>query len=119
MKWMIFVLLILISTGCENIGLTSSNPSVYTKSVNECGCDGVMYIMHNPNQFAQKVSLVRIRQSGTASKKRKTITMTIQPRAQKRIGCSEINLYITGRSEYCDTHQSFYIKKSRDIKKRE
>ncbi len=119
MKWAILVLIILITVGCDGIGVGGAYPSIYTKSVNECGCDGVMYMMKNPNQFAQKVTLVRSRQSGTSAEKRKTLTLIIQPRAQKKIGCSEINLYITGRSEYCDTHQSFYIKKSRDIKKRD
>jgi len=118
MRWTILILIILITTGCENIGVGGSNPSVYTKTVSECGCGGVMYLMDNPNQVAQKVTLVRTRQSGTAAKKRKTIRVTIQPRTEKKLGCSEINLYITGRSQYCDTHQSFYVKKSRDIKKR-
>ncbi len=118
MKWVVFILIILITAGCENIGLKSSNTSVYTKSVNECGCDGVMYIMTNSHQLPQKVTLIRSRQSGTASKKRKTFTMTIQPHTEKKLGCSEINLFITGRSKFCDTHQSFYIKKSRDIKAR-
>ena len=116
MRWTLLFVLPLLFLGCDSIGLGGSYPSIYTKNMPECGCDGVMYMIKNPNQKAQKVTLVRIRQSGTAPKIRKEISMIIQPKIEKRLGCSEINLYISGRSEYCDTHQSFYVKKYRDIK---
>lgn len=117
MKWAIIILTIFSITGCENIGLGGSYPSIYTKQSLECGCDGVMYIIDNTSQKAQAVTIVRLRQSGTAPKKRQEINMIIQPRIEKKLGCSEINLFISGRSQYCDTHQSFYVKKYRDIQK--
>lgn len=116
MKWMMILLTLWVFSGCDGIGLGGSYPSIYTKPVNECGCDGVMYIINNPNQKAQHVTLVRTRQSGTAPKQRKELKMIIQPKVDKKLGCSEINLHITGRSKYCDTHQSFYVKKYRDLK---
>lgn len=116
MRWVLLLTLPLLFLGCDSIGLSGSYPSIYTKSTSECGCDGVMYMIKNPNQKAQKVTLVRVRQSGTAPKRRKNISMTIQPKIEKKLGCSEINLYISGRSPYCDTHQSFYVKKYRELK---
>ncbi len=115
MKWLILAFSLLF-IGCDSIGLGGSYPSIYTRQAAECGCDGVMYVMKNTNQTAQRVVLVRVRQSGTAPTKRTEQTMTIQPMVEKKLGCSEINLYITGRTEYCDTHQSFYIKSYRAIK---
>lgn len=115
MKWLVLIAALLF-VGCDSIGLGGSYPSIYTKAMNECGCDGVMYIMKNTNQTPQKVTLVRVRQSGTAPTKRTEQKMTIQPMVEKKLGCSEINLFITGRTEYCDTHQSFYIKKYKEIK---
>ncbi len=116
MKSFFILTLAFVFVGCEGIGLGGNYPAIYTKHVNECGCDGVMYIIENPNLQAQKVTLVRTRQSGTSPKKRKEIIMIIQPKAEKKLGCSEINLDITGRAQYCDTQQSFYVKKYRDLK---
>lgn len=116
MRWIFLLVVPLLFLGCDSIGLSGSYPSIYTKNSSECGCDGVMYMIKNPNQKAQKVTLVRVRQSGTAPKRRKDVSMTIQPKIEKKLGCSEINLYISGRSPYCDTHQSFYVKKYRDLK---
>ena len=116
MRWFILLLPFVLFTGCDSIGLGGTYPTIYTKNMPECGCDGVMYMIKNPNQKAQRVTLTRIRQSGTAPKKRKNITMIIQPRIEKKLGCSEINLYISRSSPYCDTHQSFYVKKYRDLK---
>jgi len=118
MKWFLSILIPLLFLGCDSIGLGGSYPSIYTKNMPECGCDGVMYMIKNPNLTAQKVTVVRVRQSGTAPKRRKEISMILQPKLEKRLGCSEINLYISGRSPYCDTHQSFYVKKYREIKTR-
>ncbi len=118
MKWIALGLSVLLWTGCDSIGLSGTYPSIYTKAVNECGCDGVMYIIENPNLKAQKVTLVRTRQTGTSPKKRTTLEFIIQPKVEKKLGCSEINLNITGRSQYCDTHQSFYVKKYRDLKEK-
>ncbi|MDF1881977.1 hypothetical protein JHD50_11825 [Sulfurimonas sp. MAG313] len=109
---------ILFFLGCDSIGFGGSYPSIYSKHVPECGCDGVMYIIYNPNQSMQKVTLVRTRISGTSPAKRKTIKMLLQPKVEKKLGCSEINLYITGRSQYCDTHQSFYVKKYKELKRK-
>ncbi len=110
------VLIALFFLGCDGIGLGGSYPSIYTKSMAECGCDGVMYMIRNPNQNVQKVTVMRVRQSGTAPKRRKEISMILQPKIEKKLGCSEVNLYISGRSHYCDTHQSFYVKKYREVK---
>ncbi len=96
-RYCLFVLPLLF-LGCDSIGLGGSYPSIYTKKSSECGCDGVMYMIKNPNQKPQKVTLVRVRQSGTAPKKRKDILMTLQPRVEKKLGCSALNLYISGRS---------------------
>ncbi len=109
-------LLPLFFLGCDSIGLGGSYPSIYTKNSSECGCDGVMYMIKNPNQRAQKITLVRVRQSGTAPKSRQDVSMILQPRIEKKLGCSEINLYISGRSPYCDTQQSFYVKKYKELK---
>jgi len=116
MKFIIFILTIFLFSGCDSIGLNSSYPSIYTKQSNECGCDGVMYMLKNPHSKAQKVTLARVRQSGTGTKKRKDILITVYPRVDKKLGCSDINLYISRGSKYCDTTQSFYIKKAREIK---
>ena len=105
-------------SSCDSIGLGGSYPSIYSKHVPQCGCDGVMYMIKNPNQSMQKVTLVRTRISGTAPAKRKTLSMLLQPKVEKKLGCSEINLYISGRSQYCDTHQSFYVKKYKEIKRK-
>jgi hypothetical protein len=75
-----------------------------------------MYHITNPNMSIQRVTLSRTQISGTAPAKRKTFTMILQPKAEKRLGCSEINLFIEGRTEYCDTHQSFYVKKYKEVK---
>ena len=112
------VLIALFFSACDSIGLGGSYPSIYTKNMPECGCDGVMYMIKNPNQNVQKVTVVRVRQSGTAPKRRKEIVMLLQPKIEKKLGCSEVNLYISGRSPYCDTHQSFYVKKYREVKAR-
>ncbi len=112
------VLIALFFSACDSIGLGGIYPSIYTKNMPECGCDGVMYMIKNPNQNVQKVTVVRVRQSGTAPKRRKEISMLLQPKIEKKLGCSEINLYISGRSPYCDTHQSFYVKKYREVKAR-
>ncbi len=116
MRQFYLFLLPLLFFGCDSIGLSGSYPSIYTKKSSECGCDGVMYLIKNPNQKPQKVTLVRVRQSGTAPKKRQDILMTLQPKIEKKLGCSEINLYISKRSPYCDTQQSFYVKKYRELK---
>lgn len=118
MKALMLLLTIFIFLGCESIGLGGSYPSIYSKHVPECGCDGVMYMIKNPNQSMQKVTLVRTRISGTAPAERKTISMLLQPKIEKKLGCSEINLFITGRSEFCDTHQSFYVKKYKEVKQK-
>lgn len=116
MRFFILLLPFFIFSGCDSIGLGGSYPSIYSKNVPQCGCDGVMYIIKNPNQSIQKVTLVRTRISGTAPAKRKNISMLLQPKIEKKLGCSEINLFITGRSEFCDTHQSFYVKKYKEVK---
>jgi hypothetical protein len=116
MKFVLAVLTIFVLQGCDSIGLGGSYPSIHTKKSSECGCDGVMYIINNPNQKAQKITIARVRQSGTEVKKRKDIFITVYPHVEKKLGCSEINLYISGRSKYCDTHQSFYVKKYKTIK---
>lgn len=114
----ILVLTGFLFTSCESIGLGGSYPSIYSKRVPECGCGGVLYMIENPNQSMQTVTLVRTRISGTAPAKRKTIKMLLQPKFEKKLGCSEINLYISGRSKYCDTHQSFYVKKYKELKRK-
>jgi hypothetical protein len=116
----IFILFFIsfLFSSCDSIGLGGSYPSIYSKRVPECGCDGMMYIIRNPNQSMQAVTLVRTRISGTSPAKRKTIKMLLQPKVEKKLGCSEINLYISGRSQYCDTHQSFYVKKYKELKKK-
>jgi hypothetical protein len=116
MRYIFLILPVFLFLGCDSIGLGGSYPSIYTQNSPECGCDGVMYKITNPNLTAQKVTVVRVRQSGTAPKRRENIEVTLQPKIEKRLGCSEINLYITGRSEFCDTHQSFYVKKYRELK---
>ena len=116
MRYIGLFLLVILFSGCDSIGLGGSYPSIYTKNSPECGCEGVMYMITNPNLTAQKVTVVRVRQSGTAPKRRENIEVTLQPKIEKRLGCSEINLYITGRSEFCDTHQSFYVKKYRELR---
>lgn len=116
MRYSILLLIFILFSGCDSIGLSGSYPSVHTKNMPECGCDGVMYMITNPNLSVQKVTVTRIRQSGTAPKQRKDIVMTLQPKAEKRLGCSEINLFISKQSPYCDTHQSFYVKKYKEIK---
>ncbi len=118
MKYFVMLLAFFVFLGCEGIGLGGSYPSIYSKHVPECGCDGVMYMIQNPNQSMQKVTLVRTRISGTAPAKRDTISMLLQPKIEKKLGCSEINLFITGRSEYCDTHQSFYVKTYKELKQK-
>jgi len=118
MRLIFLILPVFLFFGCDSIGLGGSYPSVYTKNSSECGCDGVMYMITNPNQTAQKVTLVRVRQSGTAPKRRDNLQITLQPKIEKRLGCSEINLYISKQSPYCDTHQSFYVKKYRELKKK-
>jgi len=118
MKKLILLLPFLFFLGCDSIGLGGSYPSIYSKNVPECGCDGVMYMIKNPNQTMQSVVLVRTRISGTAPAQRKNIKMLLQPKIEKKLGCSEINLHITGRSKYCDTHQSFYVKKYKEIKRK-
>jgi hypothetical protein len=50
MKQLVLFLLPLFFLGCDSIGLGGSYPSIYTKSSSECGCDGVMYMIKNPNQ---------------------------------------------------------------------
>jgi len=117
MKALISLVLVMSFIGCDSIGLGGSYPSIYSKNVPECGCGGVMYFIQNPNQTMQSVVLVRTRISGTAPAERKEIKMLLQPKIEKKLGCSEINLYITGRSQYCDTHQSFYVKKYKELKK--
>ncbi len=102
--------------GCDSIGLGGSYPSIYTRQSSECGCGSVMYMIKNPNQMPQKITLVRVRQSGTAPKNRQNISMILQPKIEKKLGCSEINLYISGRSPYCDTQQSFYVKTYKELK---
>jgi hypothetical protein len=116
MKRLVLLLSFLFFSGCDSIGLGGSYPSIYTENSPECGCDGVMYKITNPNQTAQKVTVVRVRQSGTAPKRRDNLQITLQPKIEKRLGCSEINLYISKQSPYCDTHQSFYVKKYRELK---
>jgi len=116
MRYIGLFLSVILFSGCDSIGLGGSYPSIYTKNSPECGCEGVMYMITNPNLTAQKVTVVRVRQSGTAPKRRENIEVTLQPKIEKRLGCSEINLYITGRSEFCDTHQSFYVKKYRELR---
>ena len=118
MKWIILLLPVFLFLGCDSIGFGRSYPSIYSKYVPECGCDGVMYIIKNPNQNIQKITLVRTRTSGTAPQKRKEIKMLLQPMIEKKLGCSEINLYISRKSPYCDTHQSFYVKKYREVKQK-
>ena len=118
MKWIVFLLPLLVFTGCDKIGLGGQYPSIYTKNSSECGCDGVQYLIKNPNQSIQKVTLMRIRQSGTAPKRRQEVKMTLHPKVEKRLGCSQINLYIDGRSEFCDTTQSFYVKKYKELKQK-
>lgn len=114
----IFFIISLFFSACDGIGLSGSYPSIYSKSTPECACDGVMYMIKNPNQSIQKVTLVRTRTSGTAPAKRKTIKMTLQPKFEKKLGCSELNLHISGRSQYCDTHQSFYVKSYKALKRK-
>ena len=116
MRVFVFLVTVFFFMGCDSIGLGGSYPSIYSKHVPECGCDGVMYMIKNPNQTMQSVTLVRTRISGTAPAQRKEIKMLLQPKFEKKLGCSEINLFITGRSQYCDTHQSFYVKKYREVK---
>ncbi len=116
MRWSVLLLPFFLFPGCDSIGVGGSYPFIYTEQSNECGCDGVMYMIENPNQSIQAVTIVRTRHSGTAPKKRETIRMTIQPKAKKRLGCSEVNLFISKQSPYCDTHQSFYVKKYRELK---
>ena len=116
MRFVFLVLPVFIFLGCDSIGVGGSYPSIYTKNSPECGCDGVMYMITNPNQTAQKVTVARVRQSGTAPKQRQDIYLTLQPKIEKRLGCYEINLYITGRSEFCDTHQSLYVKNYKELK---
>ena len=118
MKWIVLLLPFLIFVGCDNIGLGGAYPSIYSKHMPECGCGGVMYMIKNPNQSMQTVTLVRTRTSGTAPQQRKEIKMLLHPKIEKKLGCSEINLFITGRSQYCDTHQSFYVKKYREVKQK-
>ena len=118
MKWFSVFLTAFLFFGCDSIGLGGSYPSIYSKRTPECGCDGVLYMIQNPNQSMQKVTLVRTRISGTAPAKRDTISMLLQPKIEKKLGCSEINLFITGRSQYCDTHQSFYVKKYKELKQK-
>jgi len=119
MKWSVLFLPVLLFVGCDSIGLGGAYPSIYSKRVSECGCGGVMYMIKNPNQSIQAVTLVRTRTSGTAPQQRKEIKMLLQPKIEKRLGCSQINLFITGRSQYCDTHQSFYVKKYREVKRKQ
>ena len=119
MKWTIFLLSLLLFTGWDEIGLGGKYPSIYTKNSSECGCGGVQYFIKNPNQSIQKVTLMRIRQSGTSPKKRQEVKMTLHPKIEKKLGCSQINLYIDGRSEFCDTTQSFYVKKYRELKSKD
>lgn len=115
----IFTLFIaLLFLGCDSIGLGGSYPNIYSRHVNECGCGGVMYYIKNPNQSMQNVTVVRTRISGTSPTKRKSIKMLLQPKIEKKLGCSEINLHISGRSQYCDTHQSFYVKSYKEVKKK-
>jgi hypothetical protein len=116
MRYVVLLLSFILFSGCDSIGLGGSYPSIYTQNSPECGCGGVMYKITNPNLTAQKVTVVRVRQSGTAPKRRDNLYVTLQPKIEKRLGCSEINLYITGRSEFCDTHQSFYVKKYRELR---
>jgi len=116
MKRLVLLISFLLFSGCDSIGVGGSYPSIYTENSPECGCDGVMYKITNPNLTAQKVTVVRVRQSGTAPKRRENIQITLQPKIEKRLGCSEINLYISKQSPYCDTHQSFYVKKYRELK---
>jgi len=118
MKLIVLLLPILMFLGCDSIGLGGTYPSVYSKRTSECGCDGVMYMIKNPNQSMQSVVLMRTRISGTAPADRKEIKMLLQPKIEKKLGCSEINLFITGRSQYCDTHQSFYVKKYKEVKRK-
>jgi len=116
MKWIILLISVFIFSGCDSIGLNSSYPSIYTKISSECSCNSVMYILKNTGSKAQNVTIIRTRQSGTASKKRLEIKIIIQPRVEKKLGCADINLYISRSSSYCDTTQSFYVKKSRELK---
>jgi len=118
MKMVSIFFISLVFTSCESIGLGGSYPSIYAKHVPECGCDGVMYMIKNPNQSIQKVTLVRTRISGTAPAKRKNISMLLQPKIEKKLGCSKINLHISSRSQYCDTQQSFYVKKYKALKRK-
>lgn len=115
MRWSILLLSFVLFSGCDSIGVGGSYPSIYTEKSPECGCGGVMYKIVNPDLNAQKVTIVRVRQSGTAPKRRDNLQMTLQPKIEKRLGCSEINLYISKQSPYCDTHQSFYVKKYRAL----
>jgi hypothetical protein len=116
MKYIILLLSAFVFLGCDSIGLSGSYPSIYSKHDAECGCDGVMYIINNPNQNIQQVTLVRTRISGTSPTKRDEIKMTLQPKFEKKLGCSEINLFISKQSPYCDTHQSFYVKAYKELK---
>lgn len=116
MKYFVMLLAFFIFLGCDNIGFGGAYPSIYSKHLPECGCAGVMYIIKNPNQNVQKVTLVRTRTSGTAPQTRKELTIMLQPKIEKKLGCSEINLFISKQSPYCDTHQSFYVKKYREVK---
>jgi len=118
MRYLLLCIPIFLFLGCDSIGLGGSYPSIYSKRDAQCGCDGVMYMIINPNQSAQAVTLVRTRTSGTAPQQRKEIKMILQPKIEKRLGCSEINLFISRQSPYCDTHQSFYVKKYKALKKK-
>ena len=119
MRFFILLLPFFIFVGCDSIGLSGSYPAIYSQNDPECGCDGVLYIIQNPNHSMQKVTIVQTRISGTAPAKRKTISMLLQPKVKKKLGCSEINLFIQGRSEFCDTHQSFYVKTYTEVKQKD
>ncbi len=119
MRLLFLLLPVVFFLGCDSIGVGGSYPSIYSKKSSECGCDGVMYVIKNPNQNVQRVTLVRTRTSGTEPQKRQEITMLLQPKIEKKLGCSEINLFISRKSPYCDTHQSFYVKKYREVKQKD
>lgn len=116
MRWKLLFLPLSLFLGCESrIGSQEAYPSIYTKQAAECRCEGVMYLLKNPDLSAQRVSIVRVRQSGTGPKQRQELKMTLQPKTEKKLGCSEINLSLSKDSPYCDAHQSFYVKRYREL----
>lgn len=118
MRRIVLLLPVFLFLGCESIGLGGSYPSIYSRYLPECGCGGMMFLIKNPNQNMQSVTLVRTRTSGTAPQERKKIKILLQPKTEKKLGCSEINLFISRKSPYCDSHQSFYVKTYKEVKRK-